>query len=352
MRIQKRLSAVLLTLLLSCALVLTTTLAYAAHPVVNMNATGNIHITMEHNGRPVGGGTLTIYKVASVVTGSGTTSGDYYFKIDDAFQGMGNIDLPDDMLIKEGYDLDGNNAALADAMRDYLNAHPEQKDKLYSETKNIDDNGEVTFEDLSVGLYLFVQDRHASGYQAINPFLVSIPHLENGEYVYDVANAFPKIEGGLDPNNPPPPTSRPEEPDNPSSNPASEPTSSEPTSSEPTSSQPESSEPTSSEPTSSQPESSQTGSQPAGGSTPGGTTPGGNTPGGNTPGGNTPGGTTPGGNTPGGGTTPGGGSSTPTLPQTGQLNWPIPVLVVAGLSLILVGWGVNYNSKSRKSHEA
>lgn len=34
--------------------------------------------------------------------------------------------------------------------------------------------------------------------------------------------------------------------------------------------------------------------------------------------------------------TPGGG--TPTLPQTGQLNWPVPVLVVLGLGLISVGW--------------
>lgn len=28
----------------------------------------------------------------------------------------------------------------------------------------------------------------------------------------------------------------------------------------------------------------------------------------------------------------------PTLPQTGQLNWPVPVLTVAGLALLLVGW--------------
>ena len=208
-------------------------------------------------------------------------------------------------------------------------------------TKEIGATGEVKFEGLDFGLYLVTQDSHANGYDAIDPFLVSLPmYTEEEGYDYYI-DAEPKV----DKPNPPSPGGNPgggEE------NPPSEPSSSsQPESSEPTSSQPESSEPTSSEPTSSQPESSQTGSQPAGGSTPGGTTPGGNTPGGNTPGGNTPGG-----NTPGGGTTPGGGSSTPTLPQTGQLNWPIPVLVVAGLSLILVGWGVNYNSKSRKSHEA
>lgn len=49
----------------------------------------------------------------------------------------------------------------------------------------------------------------------------------------------------------------------------------------------------------------------------------------------TPPGTTP---TPGS-TTPSSGGSTPTtLPQTGQLDWPIPVLTVAGLFLFAIGW--------------
>lgn len=344
MRIQKRLSAVLLTLLLSCALVLTTTLAYAAHPYVDVNKKGSITFTMKTaNGRPVNGAELSIYKVASVTE----DDGNYYFELLYNFKEMGNVSLPDFPFIKTDSTF---TAELAESMRDYVNGH----DIPVTAKVEIESDGTATIDNLEVGLYLVVQSNRVSGYSPISPFLVSIPQYidetGNEHYEYKV-DAYPKM-GDVDPNNPPPPTSRPEEPDNPSSNPASEPTSSEPTSSEPTSSQPESSEPTSSEPTSSQPESSQTGSQPAGGSTPGGTTPGGNTPGGNTPGGNTPGGTTPGGNTPGGGTTPGGGSSTPTLPQTGQLNWPIPVLVVAGLSLILVGWGVNYNSKSRKSHEA
>lgn len=28
----------------------------------------------------------------------------------------------------------------------------------------------------------------------------------------------------------------------------------------------------------------------------------------------------------------------PQLPQTGQLNWPIPVLLVSGLALFMLGW--------------
>ena len=37
--------------------------------------------------------------------------------------------------------------------------------------------------------------------------------------------------------------------------------------------------------------------------------------------------------------------SEPTLPQTGQLNWPIPVLVVLGLGLFSFGWVLRFGRK-------
>lgn len=37
--------------------------------------------------------------------------------------------------------------------------------------------------------------------------------------------------------------------------------------------------------------------------------------------------------------------SEPFLPQTGQLNWPIPVLVVSGLCLFLAGWVLRFGRK-------
>lgn len=39
----------------------------------------------------------------------------------------------------------------------------------------------------------------------------------------------------------------------------------------------------------------------------------------------------------------------PSLPQTGQLKWPIPVLVVVGLSLFALGWFLKYGKKN--NHE-
>ena len=52
--------------------------------------------------------------------------------------------------------------------------------------------GSVTFPELSHGLYLVVQVKAASGYEAVQPFLVTVPMLEDGHYVYDV-NAYGKI---------------------------------------------------------------------------------------------------------------------------------------------------------------
>lgn len=40
----------------------------------------------------------------------------------------------------------------------------------------------------------------------------------------------------------------------------------------------------------------------------------------------------------------------PQLPQTGQLNWPIPLMVVSGLLLFIAGWALRFGKK-RESHE-
>lgn len=37
----------------------------------------------------------------------------------------------------------------------------------------------------------------------------------------------------------------------------------------------------------------------------------------------------------------------PKLPQTGQLNWPVPILVIAGLALIIFGWWLRLSRRDR-----
>lgn len=39
------------------------------------------------------------------------------------------------------------------------------------------------------------------------------------------------------------------------------------------------------------------------------------------------------------------GTSDPKLPQTGQLNWPVPVLTVLGLGIFALGWNLRFGRK-------
>ena len=41
----------------------------------------------------------------------------------------------------------------------------------------------------------------------------------------------------------------------------------------------------------------------------------------------------------------------PDLPQTGQLNWPVPVMTVAGVTLVITGWALCLRRKRMKDEE-
>lgn len=81
-----------------------------------------------------------------------------------------------------------------------------------STTVEISDFGAAEFGDLEVGLYLVVQTTAAENYNVINPFLVSVPIQENGSYVYDV-DALPKV--GTAAKKTPEPPDTPDTPDTP-----------------------------------------------------------------------------------------------------------------------------------------
>ena len=100
-------------------------------------------------------------------------------------------------------------------------------------------DGKVHFADLEAGLYLVWQrpEDASEGYDAIAPFLISVPKWQNGKYTLHV-DADPKVPLETEPTEPPPPPPPPP----------------------------------------------------------------------------------------------------PELPKTGQVNWPVPVMAVAGVILIFVGW--------------
>ena len=168
------------------------------------------------------------------------------------------------------------NAALAETLKDYANDQ-----NLTGKTEEIGRDGRVEFAGLKVGLYLLVQEQAAPGYYKADPFLVTLPMTENGEYVYDV-DASPKVEVKDKPSRPDRPTTpdKPEEPGEPT----------QPDEPETPPETPEGPE----TPTTEIPE-----------------------------------------------TPP---PLDPTLPQTGQLNWPVPALAVLGMALLAIGFLVKRNS--------
>lgn len=107
---------------------------------------------------------------------------------------------------------DLTDSTLAGQLQEYLS------DNAEGTVREVDANGNVNFDDLELGLYLVVQTEASKGYEPINPFLVSLPMAEDGKWNYAV-DASPKV-GAYTPTKPdtpptPPTPPTPDYPDTP-----------------------------------------------------------------------------------------------------------------------------------------
>ena len=271
--IRKRLAAVLaaLTLLVWCAA------PACALEVVDLSRTGSIKVSLydSETSEAVGGGTLTLYRVAKVQKDNANLS----FEYTNGFEDCG-VELGD---LSEG--------ELAGQLAEKIAATAE------STTVEISDLGVAEFGDLEVGLYLVVQTTAAENYNVINPFLVSVPIQENGSYVYDV-DALPKV--GTAAKKTPEPPDTPDTPDTPD--------------------KPDEENPNT--PAAPGPDNPDGWVLGASGENPEAPSP--DNPNGHVMGAHG-------------------------LPQTGQLNWPIPVLAVTGV--VLVAAGIKLKKETRKDEK-
>lgn len=154
---------------LICALMLLSLLALSASAeVVDTTKRGSISVQMKHNGKAVPGGELTIYRVAEI------NGAAYWY-------------LPDYASCKESLS-DLHSSRLPAALAALVKAK-----ELEGTVGQIDQNGSVKFPDLETGLYLIMQTKAAEGFNAVNPFVVTLPGVKNGYYIYDV-DASPKVE--------------------------------------------------------------------------------------------------------------------------------------------------------------
>lgn len=181
---KKHLISALLALLLLLCLPLS---AAAAHPVPDLTRKGSITITMKYKGKPVSGGTLALYRVGDVHE----DDGNYSFVPVKGLEALDYSDIQSPDLAK----------AAAKAV--------EEKKIAAVKTVTIGSSGTAEFSDLALGLYLVAQKTAASGYKMTASFLVSVPYLEDGAYVYNV-KADPKTD--LEREVKPTPTEKPSTP--------------------------------------------------------------------------------------------------------------------------------------------
>lgn len=160
-----------LSIIAAAALLCALCVCAFAHEVPDLTRTGTVTLTMKSGETAVSGGNLVAIRVGEVYE----NDGDYTFRLLGDFAAEG--EFPEDL----------KSAKLAEKLA-----------KIAGDTnatgveKTIGTDGKVVFDNLELGLYLFVQTEPAAGYFTANPFIMGVPQYIDEAYVYEV-DATPKV---------------------------------------------------------------------------------------------------------------------------------------------------------------
>lgn len=159
----KKLATVLMCAVILFALPLS---AYARRPLVDQNQKGSISMDIMYDGKPVVGGTWTLYHVADI---------DY----DDD----GNLIWVKTEIFK-GFPGDFNTMDLtvdSPGMRAYIEAND-----IWYGIEKYPDNGKLVYSDLTPGLYYICQWHNAPGFYRSGAFYITLPFFDGEKYIYDI----------------------------------------------------------------------------------------------------------------------------------------------------------------------
>lgn len=166
-----------------CAVLALSITAFAAETAVSSvlpdysrRGSITVDILSADTGKAIPGGTMTLYEVAA----AGAADGKNLFEPVGLFKESG-ISLA---TVNES---DPGAEDLASSLETYV----DHNKKITGRSVTVDENGKAKWTDLELGLYLVVHTAPASGYDAVNAFLITVPRYLDGAYVYDV-NAAPK----------------------------------------------------------------------------------------------------------------------------------------------------------------
>lgn len=147
--------------------------AQESNYTIDFSRKGSIDITLHEETKDsyVEGAEITIYHVADIYNKNSNLA----HKFTEQFSGC--------------------EVSLEDINKDGL--HKELEKCITEETTGIsdftDENGNVVFEDLSLGLYLVKQTNKVEGYSVIDTFIANIPVVIDNSWTYDIV-AEPKTE--------------------------------------------------------------------------------------------------------------------------------------------------------------
>lgn len=179
------------TFLIALSVFLVCPLSVLAHEIPQVREDCTIEVIVRYAGEDVSGGTLTAIRVGYVAE----ENGNYFFAQEITGEKLEDID----------------SAGTTEDLKAFYYENKASYD-FYTQTQAVE-NGKATFTNLPTGLYLIVQEEAAEGFTPLNPFLVSLPYLEDGEYQYDVTAA---IKSELEKEQETEPTTpQPTEPDDP-----------------------------------------------------------------------------------------------------------------------------------------
>lgn len=149
------------------------TLKLNADNIIDFDKKGNIKVTLIENSENVvvEGAEITIYKVADATEYNNNLKFEY---VDEIKSCDFNLE-----------DLENSNAT-SEILKCIT------KDVL-SITKSTNDKGIVTFDNLDLGLYIVTQSNKVEGFSVIDSFLVMIPNVIDNEWIYDIS-ALPKTD--------------------------------------------------------------------------------------------------------------------------------------------------------------
>jgi hypothetical protein len=174
-------------LLLACALCACLGLRVAAQ-------TGSITVTMRTNpadpaSTPVPGGTLTAYLVAELTEKEQTADAEsgLEYVLTENFAGLNEAENGITLPIPQQAESLNDAADLATQLAAYVQAQG-----IQGTTVTVDENGVAAFNELENGLYLLVQNTAPDGYQTLQPFLVEVPTMQENGPLYDL-QAYPKL---------------------------------------------------------------------------------------------------------------------------------------------------------------